>query len=153
MTKLLFLDVDGVLNRCGQSGHGLEDDKVALLKTIVDATGCGIVLSSTWRKKEHQLERIRLMCRQSLGVELLGVTPDLARKQGDLWLGTVRGNEVKQWLLTQWKEEQWPVFVILDDDADMGDLLPHLVRTHSFTGLTPEIAAEVIRRFNQPTTP
>ena len=52
--KILFLDVDGVLNydkckaRCG-SFRGIESEKVALLKQIIDATGALIVLTSSWR--------------------------------------------------------------------------------------------------------
>ena len=65
--KVLFLDVDGVLNRCGKSAQGLEEDKVALLKQIVAATGCRIVLSSTWRKTQHQRERIEEDSRSSRG--------------------------------------------------------------------------------------
>lgn len=45
MIKILFCDVDGVLNRCGLSGHGLEEDKLLLLQSIVEATGCKILLS------------------------------------------------------------------------------------------------------------
>ncbi len=52
--KVIFLDVDGVLNslstkdRC-EGYIGIEDKKVALLKEIVDATGACIVLVSSWK--------------------------------------------------------------------------------------------------------
>ena len=52
--KVIFLDVDGVLNtkysksRCGRF-IGIDKDKVAQLKRIVDETDAEIVLSSTWR--------------------------------------------------------------------------------------------------------
>ncbi len=144
--KILFLDIDGVLNRCGKSAQGLEEDKVLLLKSIVEQTGCEIVLSSTWRKSEHNLERIKLLCRQRLGCELFGTTPIMDRKVDGLWRAEQRGTEIANWL-EPWQHKN-PRFVILDDDADMGDLLPHLVKTDSFTGLTAEIAAEVIARFN-----
>ena len=142
--KILFLDVDGVLNRCGKSGQGLEEDKVVLLQTIVNETDCEIVLSSTWRKTEHQRERIETMCRQRLSKELLDATPVFDLKIGQLWAASPRWKEIQHWLNRQVGIES---FVIVDDDADMGPLLPHLVKTESFTGLTPEIAAEVIRRF------
>ena len=52
--KIIFLDVDGVLNckssksRCG-GFLGIDDSKVKLLKEIIDITGAKIVLSSSWR--------------------------------------------------------------------------------------------------------
>ena len=58
--KIIFLDVDGVLNSeeyfnslSEEQKHGYEYDidieKVKLLKEIVDKSGAEIVLSSTWR--------------------------------------------------------------------------------------------------------
>ena len=58
--KVIFLDVDGVLNcettedviwRDKSKGglRGIDDAKVELLKKIVDATSAMIVVSSTWR--------------------------------------------------------------------------------------------------------
>ena len=53
--KVIFLDVDGVLNchstkdKCG--GYiGIDDKKVSLLKEIVDATGAIIILVSSWKE-------------------------------------------------------------------------------------------------------
>ena len=53
--KVLFLDVDGVLNChstkdiCGKY-IGIDDRKVSLLKEIIDSTGAIIVLVSTWKE-------------------------------------------------------------------------------------------------------
>ena len=53
--KVIFLDVDGVLNchstkdKCGDY-IGIDDKKVALLKEIVDATGAIIILVSSWKE-------------------------------------------------------------------------------------------------------
>ena len=52
--KIIFLDVDGVLN-CATTKERVrdllfvEDRKVQLLKELVDETGATIILSSTWR--------------------------------------------------------------------------------------------------------
>lgn len=52
--KLIFLDIDGVLN-CSTTKDrclfytGVEDKKIGFLKQIVDATKAKIVLVSTWR--------------------------------------------------------------------------------------------------------
>ena len=53
--KVVFLDVDGVLNcqdteeTCGDY-IGIEDTKVTLLKQIIDATGAAIILISSWKE-------------------------------------------------------------------------------------------------------
>ena len=53
--KVIFLDIDGVLNtpssesRCGEY-IGIDDDKVERLKQIVEKTKAKIVLISTWKK-------------------------------------------------------------------------------------------------------
>jgi hypothetical protein len=39
-------------------------------------------------------------------------------------------------------------FVILDDDDDMGDLLPRLVHCKNYSGLTDERREEAIRMLN-----
>lgn len=53
--KVIFLDVDGVLNchstkdKC--DGYiGIDDKKVSLLKEIVDTTGAIIILVSSWKE-------------------------------------------------------------------------------------------------------
>ena len=60
--KVIFLDIDGVLNtsqtfieidnefiKTGKRRIEIDLDRVELLKEIVDATGAVIVLSSSWR--------------------------------------------------------------------------------------------------------
>lgn len=53
--KVIFLDVDGVLNsqdlfeRCGEELVPIDEENIRYLKEIVDATGAQIVLSSSWR--------------------------------------------------------------------------------------------------------
>jgi hypothetical protein len=49
--KVLFLDVDGVLNGEDVAGgySGVNNDLIMLLKQIIEETNCKIVLSSTWR--------------------------------------------------------------------------------------------------------
>ena len=57
-----------------------------------------------------------------------------------------RGLEIAAWLAAR---PDYPPFVILDDDDDMGALAPYLVQTNPETGLTlidAEKAIEIIRR-------
>jgi len=144
---ILFLDIDGVLNGCG--GQGLDSEKVALLKTILDATSARVVLSSTWRKQRENLRRVIQML-AGIGHELESVTP-VGDKQTSgtwgpaIWTAPTRGQEIQAWLDAHPKETR---FIILDDDPDLGALLPLAVGTDSFTGLTPEIAQICIQRLN-----
>lgn len=140
--SVLFLDVDGVLNRCGNL-HDIEQDKVSLLRSIVMATGCSVVVSSTWRRSERTLGRLVKVLREG-GVSLLDSTPCLDRVAADgSYVVTERGEEIQAWLDAHLGVTR---FVILDDCTDMAHLGGHLVQTDSFTGLTEALAEEAIRR-------
>lgn len=45
--KVIFLDIDGVLNT--NSDREISDDKLKLLSELVSKTGADVVLSSSWR--------------------------------------------------------------------------------------------------------
>ena len=117
--KVIFLDIDGVVNfrysrsRC-QGYTGIDDDKVALLKEIVDATDANIVLSSTWRleynKAGHHLEKMGDYLKKKLakqGLSVYDVTPDLGKNGWD------RGKEILDWLV---RHPDVDKYLILDDD-------------------------------------
>lgn len=147
MTPILFLDCDGVLNRCNSSGHGLESDKLDLLKEIIDATGARIVVSSTWRLYPHMLKRLSLALVER-GMEIYSTTPDLttpAERHG-LHRAVPRFAEISYWLTDN--HEDPARCVILDDEKDMGPLAERHVRTGSFTGLTPFLARTAILLLN-----
>jgi hypothetical protein len=152
--KILFLDIDGVLNsaqffkRNSQSsvltvpkepypdGH-IDPDAVAVLNEIVRETGCRIVISSTWRR-HNSLEAIRrLLARKGFEFQdsIIDVTPRF---------NSIRGAEIGAWLATH---SVWS-HAILDDDADMGKQMPHLVKTDWQQGLTLIEAALVINMLN-----
>jgi hypothetical protein len=137
---VLFLDVDGVLNQCAITAQGLIREKVELLSQIVQRTGCVLVISSTWRLSEDHRKRLILMA-NCYKMTILDWTPDLQTDQNK-WDPPSRGEEIQAWL----EKNPSDTFVILDDERDMGDLLPFAVFTESNTGLTPEIAEEVIQK-------
>lgn len=62
--KLIFLDIDGVLN-CSTTKDrclfytGVEDKKIGFLKQIVDATKAKIVLISSWRYTWYKEEKLK----------------------------------------------------------------------------------------------
>lgn len=145
MSAVIFLDVDGVLNRCGQSGQGLESDKVSILKYILDETSALVVLSSTWRKTEHNLARISRML-GSIGHQLHDVTPILDARAGGsvIWTAVKRCTEIADWLDDH---PEVTKFAILDDDWDAGDL-PELkcnfFHTESFLSQAQPLASKIV---------
>ena len=143
--SVLFLDVDGVLNRCGKSPVKLEADLLANLVRIVEETDCRIVLSSTWRLMDRAMVELKFAF-DDLGLILDGATPDLARvMENGIWAGKERGHEIQAWMDDHFTPER---FCILDDNTDMAHLLPKLIKTNSFDGLTDAITERVISSLN-----
>lgn len=122
--KVIFLDIDGVLNDEGdrlKKGVYIEDEMVARLKKIVEATGAQIVLSSSWRKAYFDyLENLEN------GVENnqaeLNMLHDILKRY-DLSISGrtdyissgpyARPAEIRAWLATA---NDVKSFIILDDD-------------------------------------
>lgn len=137
--RVVFLDLDGVLNnhgyllahsKDGWDPNGLDPKNIKQLNELLNWTGAKVVISSTWRLF-HTLPHIEtLLTAEGFEGEVIGKTPDLR--------GRPRGEEIQAWLETT--DVDVERFVILDDDSDMGALMPHLVRTSFSVGLT---AAEV----------
>ena len=128
MMKVIFLDVDGVLNSARDrfSTKLVSEYHFDFLKELVDATGAKIVLSSSWRIGFNAMrhpEKNLLTKLESRGLEIYDFTP--------IMTGT-RGDEIREWLTTH------PVdsFVILDDEDDMAEFADtHLVKTDMAVGL------------------
>lgn len=144
MTGVLFLDIDGVLNSdCYQYGLAMgtpandrfDPAAVATLNEITRRWTLKLVVSSSWRIMPD-IER--LLRAHGVHAEIIGGTPFRAGP---------RGNEISEWLADH---PEIVRFVILDDDADMGDLRDHLVQTDYRRGLLPEhiesVAAVLDRR-------
>lgn len=151
--KALILDVDGVLN--GHGVRGLDDSKLDLIAQIVQQTGCVICLSSTWRRLPDQRGRL-IHALLDRGVELEYQTPILDEASGSIFSAKTRTDEIHSWLSSVRRHHTLESFVILDDDPNgeiYGDLLPHLVKTDSYTGITPAHAQQVIERLNQSAKP
>lgn len=112
--KIIFLDVDGVLNSDeyfdkiqGLDIQGIESaidiNKVKLLKKAIDATGAKVVLSSSWRYTKNASALKKLL--SDYGVYVVDSTPVVEHK---------RGLEIKRWLEYNSDVED---FVILDDEV------------------------------------
>lgn len=155
--KVLFLDIDGVLNCMGckvKTPSGFKFVETVFLervKKIVDETGCVVVLSSTWRNGFYDLQRgiensvdardyILLKDKLSeYGVEIYSHTPELREYH--------RGTEILEWLYGT--EEEVDAFVILDDDTEVYPLHDNLVRTYFDGGLQDEHVKMAIEMLNR----
>lgn len=126
--KVIFLDVDGVLNssRDDFSIRLVSEYHFDFLKELVDATDAKIVLSSSWRIGFNSMRRSNqnLIAKlASRGLEIYDFTPIMTGSRGD---------EIREWLTTH------PVdsFVILDDEDDMEEFTStNLVKTDVEVGL------------------
>lgn len=147
--KLLFLDVDGVLNRLSFSpteSEGLrswiEPQLAARLDEVCAATGAQLVMSSDWRRGSSLEELAEHLRAAGVTTPLLAATPVLHR---DRW------KEIAAWL-EEWRRgggEPIERFAIVDDGFGMGELEAHFVRTSPQHGLD-EYAAASLTELLQP---
>lgn len=130
--KIVFLDVDGVLNchrtaiafgtiphTTARNGRAaLDEVAIRLIGGIVRKAGAMIVLSSTWRKHEDWLDY-----GPALDLPIIDRTPSLAG---------FRGEEIADWLQRHPGVE---CYAIIDDDSDMlPEQMPYFVHTSGFDG-------------------
>lgn len=132
--KILFLDVDGVLNTYSSGGlYTLKKSCLKRLQRIVEETGCKIVLSSTWRKDEYALRRLKRVLKYR-NISIMSCTPVLHN--------SIRGLEIAMWL----NSNNVSTYAIVDDDSDMEDWqLPHFFQTDPKYGLTDTITHRIIQ--------
>lgn len=136
--KLLFLDVDGVLNHdkldWTNAPFVLDPACVERLKRIVTVTRTAVVLSSTWRLSDGG---IAILQAALAPVVFLGATP----VHGGMMHRALRCREIREFMEER-PAERWAV---LDDDWD-ADLNDGSFFQTSFEagGLTEEITARVI---------
>jgi hypothetical protein len=124
MRKIIFLDVDGVLNSNAYFDRiekyksildHIDIEAVKRLQKIVDNTGAKIVLSSTWRFNYY--DKLKEWFNNN------GFTIDIIDKTKRGCSDCVRGNEIRAWLKDNVKRDGAGVepvtYCILDDDNDM----------------------------------
>lgn len=128
--KIIFLDVDGVLNNFASLAEHIHllPEKCLLVRRLCKITDAKIVLSSTWRMFMKSPDCPLLFAFDKAGLPrklIVGATDTL--KGG-------RGKQIDRWLVGQNVES----YVIIDDD--MHDFSPahiqRMVRTRMETGLT-----------------
>lgn len=148
--KIIFLDIDGVLNsresmtRNKDKGRycDLPDiEHIKHLNKILEETNAKIVISSCWRHSYtvFGLATILYLCGMKED-KVIDVTPRVR-------LSRSRGEEIAQWL----KDTHYDIekIVILDDDRDMSKLMHVLVKVDGQIGLTYQDAEEAIKMLNK----
>jgi hypothetical protein len=153
--KVIFLDIDGVLN--SQKFYEETEDfmwdmfcprAVKNLNEILEKTGAKIVVSSSWRLG-RSIDGLKVLFTQN-GVnesKIIGVTPKLHFHQKNY--SVPRGCEIKHWLENNFVRII-DNYVIIDDDADM--LLcqkDHFFKTNEYDGLTDAIKDKIINFLNK----
>lgn len=154
--KIIFLDVDGVLNnddtkeRC-MGFTGIDPEKVKLLKYIVDMTGAEIVLTSTWKYGWFPVDKSRNDefgtylddALAAAGLCAIAKTEDA---------GEDRGTGIINYLATH-PAEAW---IVLDDiffnDFRTTGVEKHLILTandEGLDGLTPELTHQAINMMQE----
>ena len=161
--KLIFLDIDGVLNDHVPHPNGvcgIKPSCVAEMNRILEAVPAAmIVVSSAWRYYIHNdfmtfegfnllLQSHGLACHQRIhGVtkpdaETFRAEDHQAPYDVDLWRERGLRWRVKQ-ILEFWAQEDYPPYVVIDD---LPLAINNLVQTDRNVGLTADLADEVIRR-------
>ncbi|MBL8355559.1 MAG: hypothetical protein JNM01_12090 [Delftia acidovorans] len=130
--RVLFLDIDGVLNSTRTSvAHGgyphelthteaFDWVAIKLLQRLCDSSGIQVVLSSAWRLT-HDYKDVA----KAFDLPIIDRTPSL--------LGC-RGDEIQNWLDNHVEVTN---YAILDDDPDMLESQePHFIHTRGSEGMT-----------------
>lgn len=165
MKKIVFLDIDGVLNterwytkmhkNIPKDRFGYEFDPVAVenLSKIIAEGNADIVVSSSW--KCFGLDGMQEMWKErNLPGKIIGVTPNtisddmlLNMNLDELEEVAIRGYEIEEWLSLHGKNVS--NYVILDDiDSFLTSQKTHLVLTNPIVGITEEDATKAILILN-----
>ena len=142
MNNIAFLDFDGVVNtiywskgpdgvynqNALKSGHQELNNKQAIgwLNELYKQCPYDIVVSSTWRigMSVEELQHLLLKSGLHPDIKVIGKTPVLHAE---------RGEEIQQWIDDHSFTGN---FIIVDDDSDMCELLPHLIQCDTYIGFT-----------------
>ncbi len=134
--KIIFLDIDGVLNSVQHSvalkeqgtiynAAGINKTSLGLLKWVCEVTESEIVISSSWRRQGKEWISGVFAAHGWSYPPIVGTTPNLTGH---------RGTEIRAYVdFTPTLEK----YVIIDDDSDMhDDQKPFFIHTDALVGFT-----------------
>lgn len=152
VNKIIFLDIDGVLNsdiwnarheKEISDGILIDEEKIKLLAILVKQTKAKIILHSGWRTWfSDDLIPLRIEAEKLIemlaeeGLNLAGITPDLTTEEirQTRRFSLVKAREILLWLKEHKDATEW---VVLDDlDLHNVQVEKHQVKTNKVTGLT-----------------
>jgi len=172
--RIIFLDIDGVLNcelfykgnyrdvkkKLKKSAKAKEieweeyykgqlcSDRITWLNQLCRETNAVVVISSTWRMGKTVEELQQILGNSGATFLIVGKTP---------YTGYERGTEIALWLRENINPEthgcnyyDFYDYVIIDDDSDM--LLnqqEHFFKTDNYSGLTPNTCYKIKRFFTR----
>lgn len=138
--KIVFLDVDGVLN-CYNDFVGkdtfliLNKQMIKRLNRIIKSTGADIVLSSTWRMYPQHIDYLREHGVNFIDSTIIGSFPWSSRQE-------IRGNEIQHWL----NKNKVESYVILDDNWDfLEHQKPFVILTKWLEGLQDKHVRKAVK--------
>ncbi len=161
--KVIFLDIDGVLNAEDDFGEnkpnphfsyhrGISNEKLYRLKEIVEQTSAKIVLVSSWKvgyekylkDNENEIGLYLISKFKEVGLQIFETTLKYDTDKGES-----RGIEVALYLIDH---KEITNYIVLDDDERIDyekfNVLPHLIKTSPETGLTDTIKDKAIKELN-----
>jgi hypothetical protein len=152
-TRILFIDIDGVLNQCnweeGDARAAFQRRCIQQLNRVLTTTKAGLVITSNWRDWIEDgamtLEGFEFLLRTHgvVGGPVVGVTAPDKKVPG-------RGAQVADWLA---KHHHVRSFAILDDESEWPEpptQRRRLVHVDGKKGLTRAAANRAIRLLRTP---
>lgn len=154
MRRVVFLDIDGVLNsnfwnenrqREISDGTLIDESKVGLLCKLIKNTNAQIILHSGWKywfdsdlkPLRKEAENLKILLEKE-GLTIAGVTPDHATEEirKSRKFSLVKAGEILDWLKQHKDVDRW---VVLDDrDLHNAEIAKHQIKTDQSIGLTVE---------------
>lgn len=141
--KVLFMDIDGVLNsdlyllglqsdQLRNPENHIDPSLVERMNRLLQETGAKVVISSAWREEFHIRVLRSILVGRGFTGDIVGSTPS-RRVVGRPGPGP-RGEEIQAWLDENGSSVD--SFAIVDDSMDMGrELYPRTVYTDPMLGL------------------
>ncbi len=154
MSKIIFLDCDGVLNSLTYVKANqpmtcvgapswrqawIDPTAMATLNKIIELTGADIVISSTWRIGAKLSELREDFIAKGFVGNIIGKTPNLSEKDNR------RGKEIDNWIKVH---NFTGKFAIIDDDSDLEPYMDHFVKTTWYRGLLEEHIKLVVEKLD-----
>mgnify|MGYP000936458656 FL=1 len=141
MSRILFLDIDGVLNshnffhemerkKQQYTNEMLDTVAVEVLNSIQTVTQCNIVISSSWRLCNSQEEIQKTLCHYGFKGNILDMTPDISLFD--------RKAEISNWIKNHSEADS---FCALDDYPIK---LPFWIEVDPKVGLTDEYYVDLV---------